>query len=162
MLYHRAGFLTERGVVPMTAWRKLSTAYCTHVSATADAEKVYLSCRGGNGALYAGQFPVSSQTPSIPALTRLGGVVQGAVPVTLTDAGPTYIGRGGAYSQEGFTGNTWQWDAEAGWTRYWAWCDGTPGSPARAPSSSSPARAARRDRRRGLAPVEGGTYEWSF
>ncbi len=155
VLYHRTN---------TTGWTRLANAYCTDVSATADAETVWFSCRGSNGALYAGQFPVTAQKPALGSLTKLGGVVQGAVPVTLTDAGPQFFARGGTYyDEEGYAGNTWTWDAEFGWERYWVLCDGTPA----VASSQSVLFFACQSGASVIAgeawhPGEGGEYEFSF
>ena len=65
-LYHRTA---------TTGWHRLSDGYCTDVSAATGDGVVHLSCRGGNGALYAGEFDAAQQRPTL-ALRKIGGVIQ--------------------------------------------------------------------------------------
>ncbi len=158
VLYHRTD---------TTAWHRLAPAFCTDVSATAADGVVYLSCRGANAALYTAQFDASQQQPAVRALTKRGGVIQGAAPVVMTNIGPVYHVRGGSYIEGGGEYNTYTWDAVEGFLRYYTWCDGTPAA------ASSPTHVFFACQQAGgviaaeaLHPVDpsdpGGDYEWTF
>lgn len=116
-LYHRTN---------TTGWHRLGPAYCTDVSATAAERRVFLSCRGGNGALYTTDFDATLQRPATPTMTKIGGSVLGAVPVMMTEFGVMFLARAASYTEAGETFNTYTWTEEFGFQRFYVRCDSTP------------------------------------